>query len=400
MLKLRSNFNGFQRFNVVHGFRHLLLYSTSSSISVEGNPEFVNYLVESLGLPTQHALSTSTKLARVRQLRGAKNFSDFNFVDNADSVVKYLKKIGLEHSHIRKAVVSVPQILLCNVNRTLIPKTQAIEKLGISGSDFAEVVSVNPSIFVTTSNTNIVSAIKALREVTGSDLHVIAILKKLVDKRFVGNSKYLVANVALLRNYGIPDESIRKYLLRLPSALVRETEYLEDAMIRVEEKLGISRNSPQFLLGLHLLSSHNEKAIQSKRETYMSFGWTESDVAALFRKNPPCFGLSIATIKKKLGFLMNELGYEPNVLILQSCLLTYSLEKRTMLRHKVLLVLKEKGFIKMDYRLSSVLSCNEARFLERFVLPFKEVHQIYSKHTGLSLEALTQRSLEKISNPV
>ncbi|KNA20139.1 hypothetical protein SOVF_055130 [Spinacia oleracea] len=387
MLKFGSNFNGAQGFNFIHGFRRLVFYSTS--ISTESNPAFVNYLVESLGFPTQHALSTSDKLSRVRQHRGVKKVGDFNFVENADSVIKFLTKIGFEHSHIRNVVVSAPEILLCNVNKTLIPKTQTIHKMGISGPDFIEVVKVNPSILLLALNSKVVPAIQALKEIMGCDLHVIAILKKSRGKRFYCISRNLVPNVALLRNYGIPIESIQKYVLKLSTALVQKTELLKDVVIRVEEKLGIPRDSPQFLFGIHLLSSLTEKNIQLKREIFKNFGWTESDVVTLFRKCPTCFGLSVASIKKKLDFLMNELNYEPSFLAMQSNLLTCSLEKRIVPRHKVLLVLKEKGLIKIEYSFITAVKLSESQFLKRFVLPFTEVHEVYREHSGTSLEVLT-----------
>ncbi|XP_021723240.1 uncharacterized protein LOC110690685 isoform X2 [Chenopodium quinoa] len=76
MLKIRSNFNGYQALNFIHGFRHLLLYSTStsssSSISTEVNSDFAIYLVDFLGFSKQQALSTSTKLAKFRLRQGVR----------------------------------------------------------------------------------------------------------------------------------------------------------------------------------------------------------------------------------------------------------------------------------------------------------------------------------------
>uniref|UniRef100_A0A803MHY6 Uncharacterized protein n=1 Tax=Chenopodium quinoa TaxID=63459 RepID=A0A803MHY6_CHEQI len=138
----------------------------------------------------------------------------------------------------------------------------------------------------------------------------------------------------------------------------------------------------------------SEKTIESKRKVFRSFGWTESDIATLSSSFPPVFGLTEATIKKKLDFFMNKLGYKPSFLSKRYNLLTYSLEKRILPRHKTLIVLKEKGFIKMDYLLESSVSMTESRFLKKFVLPFKEVHGVYSQHAGISLELLTLGSSE------
>ncbi|KNA20138.1 hypothetical protein SOVF_055120 [Spinacia oleracea] len=402
MLKFRSNFNGVESFNFIHGFRHLLLYSTSTSsatsISEEANPDYANYLVDFLGFSKQQALSIYKKLVHIRLGRGVKKVSDFEYVKNANSVIKFLKQIGLEQSHIRAAVVSDPQILFCNVDKTLIPKTLAFQKMGFSVSDVVEVVKVNPSIFFTAMDTKIIPAFQTLREIMGCDHHVISIIKKSPRMRLSCVSKLLGPNVALLRDHGIPIESIRKILLRNPFALLRKTEFIQDTLIRVEEKLGIPRDSPRFLLGIMLLASVRETTIESKKQIFKSFGWTESDVVTLTISSPFLLALSEASLKKKLGFYMNELGYKPSFLAKKCFLFTCSLEKRIVPRHKTLLVLKEKGLIRMDYSLVTFVSFTESLFLRKFVLPFKEVHEVYSKHAGISLEELTVGSSKPNSN--
>ncbi|XP_021766814.1 uncharacterized protein LOC110731277 [Chenopodium quinoa] len=396
MLKFRSSFNGVQSLNFSYGFHLLLRYSTSASISGEANPNFANYFVECLGFSRQHALSTSAKLARYRHIRGFKKVCECNsnFIENANSVIKFLKQIGLEQSHVQDVIISNPRILFSNVDKTLMPKNEVFLKMGFSRSDVIDVVKVNPSIFF--AGSIIVPLLQALREIMSCDSHVIDILKKLRGMRLHGISKNFVPNVALLQNYGIPIESIRKFMLRMPFTFSRKPDIFEDVVIRVEKDLGIARDSPKFLLGIHMLASVNKETFNSKIEMFKSFGWTESDVLALFRRQPSCFGLSVATIKKKLAFFMTELGYQPDSLISWSLLLTYNLEKRMVPRHMVILALKEKGLIRMDYPFHSATSLSESRFLERFVLPFKEVHE-YSKHVGLSMEVLTQTLLE--NNP-
>uniref|UniRef100_A0A803MHY7 Uncharacterized protein n=1 Tax=Chenopodium quinoa TaxID=63459 RepID=A0A803MHY7_CHEQI len=223
----------------------------------------------------------------------------------------------------------------------------------------------------------------------GCEHLVIRILTKPRRLRLSRVPRMLAPNVALLRSYGITIESIRKYLLTDVSPFLRNIDFFEDAVNKVEEKLGISRHSPQFFSGVYLLTHITEKTIESKRKVFRSFGWTESDIATLSSSSPILLALSGATIKKKLDFLMNELGYEPSYLSKRCNLLTCSLEKRILPRHKTLIVLKEKGFIKMDYLLESSLSMAESRFLKKFVLPFKEVHGVYSQHAGISLELLT-----------
>lgn len=330
--------------------------------------------------------------------RGAKKVSEFNFVHNYHSVITFFKQIGFEQSQIRNAIFRNPLILSCNVDKTLIPKTELFQKLGFSESDIAKVIEVNPSICLMGLNTNIIPAIQALKEIMGCYNHVISILKISPRMRLSCIPKLFLPNVDLLRNYGIPIELIRKHILRNLFSFLRKTDFFQNAVISVEGKLGIPRHSPRFLLGVVLLTSFREKTIESKRRVFKSFGWTDSDIVTLSISTPFVLALSEAMIEKKLDFLMNEMGYEPNYLAKRCMMITSSLEKRVLPRHKLLLVLKEKGLLRMDYLLYSALSMTESQFLKRFVLPYKEVHEVYSKYAGISLEMLTLGSSKPKSN--
>ncbi|KAH9624439.1 hypothetical protein KSS87_021732, partial [Heliosperma pusillum] len=112
-----------------------------------------------------------------------------------------------------------------------------------------------------------------------------------------------------------------------------------------------------FMYGIHMLCSLSEKSIKSRRQVFKSFGWTDFHISELVRRSPPAILPSEETNRKKLDFLMNELGYDPDYLATHSALFTYSLKKRLMPRHRVLRVLKEKGLL--DYKFYSASLKNE-----------------------------------------
>ncbi|XP_010690789.2 uncharacterized protein LOC104904280 [Beta vulgaris subsp. vulgaris] len=387
MLKLGYYNNGVKALKFIDSIRHLIFYSTSTSI--KSNPYFGNYLIEHLGFSKQLARSTSTKFNQI-QCRRIKKVSSSKFVSNADSVLAYLRQNGLNDTHIRIVVSSLPNILVSRIKQTLKPKVDYFMNFGFSKSDFAQVVSINPYVLL---NGQFIRAIEALKDVMGCDNHVniIRIMKKSNWNTTSGLSNNLIPNVAVLRDYGISIELIRDRLLVHPHPFLRRTVIFKDLLVRVEKDLGIPRYSSRFLLGLHLLASFSQNNIESKIKMFESFGWMRSDVMDLIRANPFCLALSEARIKKSLEFLMNDLVYEPAYIASHNVMLGYSLEKRIVPRNKVLLALKEKGLIKMHHSLYTTLLLSEPRFLERYVLPFEEVHEVYAKHTGRSpLQPLTE----------
>ncbi|KAK9755424.1 hypothetical protein RND81_01G023800 [Saponaria officinalis] len=338
-------------YNLLHNYPQILLYSTSSSSS--STDDFANYLINSLGFSNTKAINTSIKLSKYKKV------NDFNFSANAISVVNLFKNHGF------------------------------------SGLDLIRVISSNPRILVHRVESRILPALQILRDILGCDARVVTFMKRLNHRNFHGVIYYLSRNVELLKTYGTSIECIRKHLVRSPSSFVREPDVFKDIVIRVEKKFGIVPGSTMFLYGVHLLSGYSEATIESKCRVFKSFGWTQSDIDIVMR-NVSCFSTSDESIRKKLDFLMNELGFDPAYLTSRSGLLTCSLEKRLVPRHNVLLVLKAKGLLKKNPAFYSAVCISESRFVNTFVLPFKEVHQVYAEHTGCNMMTLIQKRADEL----
>lgn len=86
---------------------------------------------------------------------------------------------------------------------------------------------------------------------------------------------------------------------------------------------------------------------------------------------------------------MSGMGYQPAYLVSSSAFLICSLDKRILPRHKILLVLKDKGLIGTNYSLYYAVKLNESQFVNKFVLPYEEVHQVYANDVGFSAKLLT-----------
>ncbi|KAK9734266.1 hypothetical protein RND81_04G127300 [Saponaria officinalis] len=389
MLKLVRNINVIQLKALYFSsiFRPFQLYSTSSILPNQVIPSFASYLVQNLGFSHPQSLATSSKLVRYRRCDGSKKLNFSYFASNANLVINLLKDYGFNQDQIRILISYDPRFLSASVEKTLKPKLKFFKDEGFSESDLVQVLCKIPSILNCGLNSRIVPTIHALKEIVICDDDVILFLKK--SSRWVVFSsvlKYLLKNVTLLQSYGIPIENIRKQLIWRPNTFLNNSKSFEDIAIRVEQKLGIPRQSGSFMYGIHLLSANSEKNIESKMEVLESFGWKKSDISTLCRQCPLGLARSEALIKRKLEFLVNELGLKPAYIASNCRLWTCSLEKRVMPRHKILSVLKEKGFIKANASLNDAVRVSESRFLNKFVLPFEEVHQLYIQLTGLTLD--------------
>lgn len=365
MFKL-GGINGARAVFSTSGFRFVVQFTSSATNSICSD-FMVDYLVKSLGFSKDEAIVTSSKISR------------FSSPEKPDSVVHFLKQIGLEDTQIRKVVFSVPKILSCGIDKNLRPKMAVFQDLGLSGSDLADIISMHPGICRRGLN-HIVSTLDALKSVADDNISLARALKVSQWMLATGVAKKLPLNVALLQKYGLSADKIGTLLSRNPRFFIRDPECLQAALIKVEERFQICRNSPMFYHAIYAFCVP-EETMESKIEIYKSFGWTDSDVLTLARKNPYALTYSDSKITKALSFYMRQLGYQPAEIASCPFMLSLSLEKRVIPRYEVLRVLKEKGLVKISYSLSSCLVVTESKFLKRFVLPVKEeVPKLYKEY--------------------
>ncbi|XP_024971604.1 transcription termination factor MTERF2, chloroplastic-like [Cynara cardunculus var. scolymus] len=347
-LRLHTMFR-FSTFFRSHGFRY-------STISANRKPHLlVDYLMNSLRFSKQDAISVSTK-AKVTHLKSTMN---------SDLVVDIFKTYGLDLSQIRQIVSSVPKILTCKANKTLEPKIRVFQELGLSGSDLATIVRKNPEIFAFGLHTRIMPGLQLLRKLFGSDEKVIEVMNKSRWLYFTNSSmKRLSTNVSLLRNFGLVNERITMFVLSNPEKVMVNPELLETRLNYVEDKLGISRESPSFIHALSVVLWLTDSEMEQKMQIFRSFGWSDSDIALLFRHQPYCLNKSEANIRDKLKFYMKDLGYTPSYLISCASFFTFSLDKRVIPRNMMLKILKEKKLVNDKPSLITIASYTESKFLE------------------------------------
>ena len=263
---------------------------------------------------------------------------------------------------------------------------KTFQELGLSGPDLADVISTQPAILCYSLNATIQPALEALRLVMDSNENLVRAIKRFKWYHFSLVSKYLASNLSLLRAWDIPMQSIQKSMLMQPSTFLQKPEFFKDVVARAEKKWGVSPQSPMFLHAVRVLVCLHEKTIESKCQVFESFGWDHSDVIDLFRQDPGCLSISEGMIKAKLSFFMNELGYYPGYIVRRPALMHYGLEKRVLPRHEIFKTLKQKGLLKENSPLYSALTCDESKFLRKFVLPFQDVvpnlHDVYVNSKG------------------
>ncbi|XP_059279867.1 transcription termination factor MTERF5, chloroplastic-like [Lycium ferocissimum] len=351
----RFHCNGFGDFVSLYSFRSQYLYSTTSTPAP--THFLVKYLVDSLGFSEKEAiLASSCKASK-----------------NPDLVIDFLIQTGLDKTQMKKMVSTVPKLLFSDVSKTLKPKFQCLMDLGLSGSDLVNVVAKDTKIIESGLDTHMRPTIDLLRRNLGSDENIVKAIKRFPWLLTFGARHIMETNLLLLKNSGVPDVRIKKLVLRNPRCIAKIVpQRFKGLLHRVENEFRVPRDSSSFLYGFQVLTSQKKSMLDRKFGVFKSFGWSDDDILDMFRKLPFCVGLSEVRIQKALNLFMKELGFEPAYLVSHPAILGYSLEKRVVPRMQVLKILDEKKLERRKLALYSVLSIAESKFIECFVLPYKD----------------------------
>ncbi|KAJ8442423.1 hypothetical protein Cgig2_018700 [Carnegiea gigantea] len=236
--------------------REGLVSSAADSLS-----NLANFFVDSFEFSKKHALSTSTNLTKVRQSQGVRHPASSS------------KKV----SQIKNPAPSFPLILTCGIEENLEAKMNHFLELGISVSDFADIISSQPKILDCGMNSSVCPTIEALREAVGSNENMVRVIKKFKLKslwekealststkltkwrQYQGVTKVCATDfhrnaelvIRFLEQKGFEKPQIRKMVSGVPRILICKVEANLEAKMNYFLELGFSTSDIADVVSVH-----------------------------------------------------------------------------------------------------------------------------------------------------
>ncbi|CAN7120528.1 transcription termination factor MTERF4, chloroplastic-like [Brassica rapa] len=381
-----------RRFCELQKWRHLNEYpfsnsfsSTSAAILQDGQNFTVSYLVGSLGLTSKLAESISKKLSLEDEDR------------NPDSVLNLLKSHAFTDSQISTIITEYPQVLTLDAEKTLAPKLKLLLSRGASTSELTEIISKVPEILGKKSISIYYDSVKCIIEADSND-----------DSFPQGTSlENKVRNVSVLRGLGMPQKLLLPLLISKSQPICGKENF--DASLKRVIEMGFDPTTSKFVLALRMLYQMSDKTIEEKVEVYKTLGFTVEDIWEIFRSTPTflkvsktkmlssmetflglgfsrdefammvkryplCIEYSTESVIKKTEFLLKEMNWTVKAVALHPQVAGYSLDKRIVPRCNVIKALLSKGLIGSELPpVSSVLSCTDPKFLNKYVMKHDEL---------------------------
>ncbi|XP_026412050.1 transcription termination factor MTERF8, chloroplastic-like isoform X1 [Papaver somniferum] len=325
---------------------------SSSSSSIE-----VSYLINACGLSETQAKSASKKL-------------QFEPTSNPNSVLTFLESYGFSKTHITKLITKNPVILLSDPHKTLKPRFDYLLSRDITAIELANVLSTNPLILNRSIERHFIPFFKFTKEIVGTDRHVFRILQRTCIPADVYDK--LMINIQVLRDEGVAQSQIVKYLINQPRTFMMGTEKFK-GIVQEVKGMGFDPKKYAFLIAIHVTSAMSKSTWEKKLNAYRKWGWSEEQIENAFKIYPICMRHSEKKILGTMDYLVNHMGISSSLIARCPMNLSYSLEKRIIPRFSVYRSLLSKGLINKDeIRISSLLAMSEESFLNKFVLEYLE----------------------------
>ncbi|KAM0860193.1 hypothetical protein ACQ4PT_046706 [Festuca glaucescens] len=323
-------------------------------------------------------LVASCHLTPKQAVKASKVLSHLKSPSRPEAVRAFLSDLGLYHADVAAVVVYSltpgayiydPLFLCSEVDKTLAQRLAELRDLGLSPSQIARLVLVDPARF---RRPTIIAKLKYYAPLFGSFETLLLALK---------NNSYLLSsdlenvvkpNVALLRECGLDDCDIVKLCVPVPRLLTTNPERVK-AMVERAKDVGVPRGSAMFRHVLLAVAFLSEEKIAAKVEFLRkTFKWSEAEVAIAVAKLPVVLRNSQDRLLRMSEFLMYEVGLEPEYIAHRPAMLTYSLEARLRPRYYVVKFLKDNGLLQRNRSYYTAAQVSEKVFVEKFIHPYKK----------------------------
>ncbi|XP_078150115.1 transcription termination factor MTERF15, mitochondrial-like [Carex rostrata] len=326
----------------------------------------VQYLIESCGLPSDKAI------------RASRHISHIKFPDKPDAVLLFLKQAGITEPHIRAAAYRDPRFLCHHVEKCLKPRISELKEIGFSPSEISLLFSVCPTAF---SYTKLKQKVQFWMGIFGSVEKLLCAFKGGNYLLGVNLDNVVIPNITFLKKQcGLSPRQISQLIKLSPRLITSKPEVFKMYVKRAKE-LGISPPSNTFVYALIVVAGRKQSIVDARLYHLKSLGLSHEEVTLLITKCPNVLQKTENNISQKMEFLLKQTGCSKIDVIRNPSLLTCSLEKRFIPRGLVRKLLNSRGIPAANNVFASFVILTEKRFLEKYVLPYKEtvpgLHQTY-----------------------
>ncbi|GMP76647.1 hypothetical protein CsSME_00033235 [Camellia sinensis var. sinensis] len=273
---LRSSIRAFSP--TYHNLHFLQIHPFSSSSSLKTTPNqhsfTVNYLINSCGFPLEKALSAS-------------KYVNFETPHKPDAVLAFFENHGFTKTQISILVRKLPPVIVCDPEKTLLPKLEFFKSKGVSSTDVAKILSSSPAVLKRSLENHVIPSFNFLKKLMGSEAATISAIKRSGRLLLLDLQIDVAPNIEFLRESGVPNENILVLLRYQPRVFMTSCDRFREIVKEVEE-MGFNPLRTKFVIAIHAFRAMSKSTWEKKVEVYKKWGLSEDDILVAFGKRPWC----------------------------------------------------------------------------------------------------------------
>ncbi|XP_065870880.1 transcription termination factor MTERF15, mitochondrial-like [Euphorbia lathyris] len=333
----------------------------------------LSYLTKTCGLSPKSAHSASKTL-------------QFESSEQPDSVISSFEKFGFSKIQISEMIRKFPKMLCCDPEKTISPKLEFFRSRGASTPDLVTIFTTYPWIFKISLENRLIGSFNLLIDLLQSEYKAIELIKR--NARVLTNNLevVLIPNINTLRENGVPASSIL-LLIHANWVSIATNPVKFRKIVEEVKEMGFNPLKSQFVLAIRTLTGLSKSKRDEKVAIYKRWGWSDEDIVTAFKRYPSILSISEDKLMAMVDFYVNKLGLHYSVIVSCPPLLGYSLRKRLIPRGAVIEFLLSKGLVKLNSSITSLFTCSERHFLEKYVKCHEEAPrliQLYNRKLNLS----------------
>ncbi|GKV11140.1 hypothetical protein SLEP1_g22420 [Rubroshorea leprosula] len=224
--------------------------------------------------------------------------------EGSDSVLRLLKSYGFTKSDIATLIFKHPRCLMANVEKTLRPKIEFFESLGIVGESLTKVLCSKEHILKSSLKKQIITFVDFVKGNFGTGENIVCSLKSVSTWSifWCNPDKAMVPNISTLCAQGVPEGHIQTLLVWHPRAFACKVDFFEE-MVHEVKAMGLEPAKKSFIYALRPKTAMSKETWEKKEELLMSYGWWRSN----FNLHLYCNQFSCLPQKKKIEKVMDFL---------------------------------------------------------------------------------------------
>ncbi|CAN6198247.1 unnamed protein product [Urochloa humidicola] len=219
-------------------------------------------------------LVSTCHLTPAQALKASKDLSHLKSPSRPDAVLAFLSGLGLSDADIAVAVAYDPKLLCSEVERTLAPRLSELQDLGLSPSQIARLVLVDPARF---RRPTVVSKLQYYVPLFGSFDNLLQAVRSNAYLLSSDLERVVKPNVAYLMECGLDACDIAKLSVPVPRLITTNPERVR-AMVERAEAVGVPRGTGMFRHALLAVAFLSEEKIAAKVEFLKkTFRWSDAE---------------------------------------------------------------------------------------------------------------------------